>query len=281
VAYDLEQLGPIGFQDLAAALAVKTFGPGVQVMGAGRDGGRDLYHRGPLVWAPERGGETWDGYTVFQVKHKERLAARPQENAAWLWGQIRAELDEWADPAGSRDEVPQFLVFITNVLLSPVPRSGGHDQLNRQIKEYLAALRDARHDLGDGARRKARLARLSRLQAWRFWDGNQLQTLLDLHPGVRRAFPGFFTAADLFAGLVELADALPVDQLAPGLRAHARTTLIGESQVYFDEAGSGDVAGIPCTRSPSTCRSRGARPPSAPPSSRTCSTAASTFSGRR
>jgi hypothetical protein len=37
--YDLEQLGPIGFQDLAAALVVQTFGAGVQVMGSGRDGG--------------------------------------------------------------------------------------------------------------------------------------------------------------------------------------------------------------------------------------------------
>jgi hypothetical protein len=46
VAWDLQQLGPAGFQDLAAALAMQTFGAGVRVMGSGRDGGRDLYHKG-------------------------------------------------------------------------------------------------------------------------------------------------------------------------------------------------------------------------------------------
>jgi hypothetical protein len=48
-------------------------------MGAGRDGGRDLHFRGPLIWqkSEEQAGEVWDGYTVFQVKHKRQLAARP------------------------------------------------------------------------------------------------------------------------------------------------------------------------------------------------------------
>jgi len=72
VAWDLQQLGPAGFQDLAAALAVQTFGTGVQVMGSGRDGGRDLYHRARLIWkeTDEQAGEVWAGYTVFQVKHQ-------------------------------------------------------------------------------------------------------------------------------------------------------------------------------------------------------------------
>jgi hypothetical protein len=83
VKYDLQQLGPTGFQDVAAALAVATFGAGVQVMGAGRDGGRDMYYKGPLVWAKtdEQVGEVWDGYTVLQAKHKAELASRPGDNS--------------------------------------------------------------------------------------------------------------------------------------------------------------------------------------------------------
>jgi hypothetical protein len=247
LAYNLEQLGPTGFQDLGAALAAATFGAGVQVMGSGRDGGRDLYFRGPLLWAktPERAGEVWDGYTVFQIKHKERLAARPEDNASWLWGQVRAELEKWADPAAGRDPVPDYLLFITNVPLSPFPVSGGHDQLNNAITAYIDDLRDDSRDVDDGAVRKAKLVRLSRIRAWRFWDDNQLQTLLNLHAEVRRAFDGFLTAADVFANLAEFTDSLPVDQLEPGLRAHARTALIGEGVIYFDEAGSGDGTGIP------------------------------------
>jgi hypothetical protein len=247
VASDLEQLGPTGFQDLAGALAVAAFGPGVQAMGTGRDGGRDLYHLGPLHWAPKENqpGEVWDGYSVFQVKHKERLDALPGDNARWLQGQIRAELDKWADPQGGRHPIPVGLVFITNVPLSPVPVSGGHDQTLKAIKDYIASLGDASRDIGNGSERKAKYERLSRIRHWRIWDANQIQPMLAGNRDVRQAFPGFFTAADAFAHMLELTGYLAKDDLEAGLRAHARTTLIGDGMIYFDEAGSGNGTGIP------------------------------------
>ena len=247
MAHDLEQLGSAGFQDLAGA----CFGPGVQAMGSGRDGGRDLYHVGPLSWPPgsrgqsDQPGEMWDGYTVFQVKHKERLDALPQDNARWLQGEIRKELKKWADPKGKRKPLPDGLVFITNVPLSSVPGSGGHDETLQAIRDYIDTLADASRDVGDGAERKAQHDRLSRIRRWRIWDANQIQPLLDAHADVRRAFPAFFTAADAFAHMAELTGNIPADKLEPALRAHARTTLIGEGMIYFDEAGSGEGTGIP------------------------------------
>lgn len=75
MTYDLEHLGYSGFQDLAASLAVAVFGPDVEVMGAGRDGGRDMYLDGPLTWTEDQAeSETWTGYTVFQVKSKDNLS---------------------------------------------------------------------------------------------------------------------------------------------------------------------------------------------------------------
>ncbi|GAA0402947.1 hypothetical protein GCM10009530_63650 [Microbispora corallina] len=250
MAYNLEQLGPIGFQDLAAALAVQTFGAGVSVMGAGRDGGRDLYFKGPLIWhkSDEEAGEVWDGYTVFQVKHKKQLSARPSDDASWLWGEVREELETWADPSSGRNPVPDHLVIITNVPLTPVPDAGGHDFLNTKIQGYIDGLKDASRDVGKGADRKARLARISRLHKWRLWDGNQIQALLNSHAGVRQAFPGFLTAADVFANLAEFTGSLPLEQLEPGLRAHARTTLTSEGLIYFDEAGAGDGVSLPVHR---------------------------------
>lgn len=247
MAADLEQVGPTGFQDLAGALCLATFGAGIQAMGAGRDGGRDLYHQGPLVWQGTDGqpNEVWDGYTVFQVKHKRTLDALPADNARWLQGQIRGELGDWADPKPKRDPVPDYLVFITNVPLTPTPGSGGHDETLAAIKTYIDNLADASRDVGDGEERVAKHQRLSQIRKFRIWDANQIRRLLELNPGVRRAFPGFFTAADAFAHMSELTGYLPNDQLEPGLRAHARTTLMGESSVYFDEAGSGDVTGMP------------------------------------
>jgi hypothetical protein len=101
----------MGFQDLAAALAVADFGPGVQVMGAGRDGGRDLYHRGPLIWRPDEDqpGEVWGVHRP--AGEAQGLPSRDhQENVAWLWGQVRAELDAWAGPEGDRSPVPDSWV---------------------------------------------------------------------------------------------------------------------------------------------------------------------------
>jgi hypothetical protein len=74
-------------------------------MGAGRDGGRDLYYRGSLIWKPieDQPGEVWEGYTVLQAKHMGAPSSKHQENAAWLWGQFRGELDAWADGSGSDD----------------------------------------------------------------------------------------------------------------------------------------------------------------------------------
>lgn len=247
--HNVEQLGASGFQDLSAALAVKVCGDHVQVLGSGRDGGRDMYCNGVIVWSgnDDGPGEVWDGYTVFQAKHKERLDAVPMRNAKWLWSQVKGELDKWADPAYKRNPVPNYLVIITNVPLTPTPETGGLALLNRNIADYVEALADDRHDIDDDARkrRETMQARMSRLRAWRVWDGNQIDAYLTVHGDVRRAFAAFLTAADVFANLAECTDKLPLAQLEPGLRRHARTSLVGERFLYFDEAGAGDGTGTP------------------------------------
>lgn len=63
--------------------------------------------------------------------------------------------------------------------------------------------------------------------------------------GVRRSFNAFLTPADIFASLSQFTDRLPVSDLQPGLHRHARTALVGERAIYFDEAGSGDTSGTP------------------------------------
>jgi hypothetical protein len=249
VSGELERLGPTGFQDLAASLAVAHFGPGVQVMGAGRDGGRDLYYRGQLVWQMNKDlpGEVWDGYTVLQVKHMASPSSQHPENAAWLWTQVRKELDAWSDPDGDRTKVPDYLIIITNVLLTPFPEVGGHDVLQSNIDGYLNRLKDSTRDIGSEARatRQARLKRLSRIKKVRVWDGNQVNSLLNLNPGIRDAFPGFLTVGDVFAALRQFSNNIPLAELETGLREHAKSALSGDGLIYFDEAGSGDARGIP------------------------------------
>ncbi|MFL6163568.1 MAG: NACHT domain-containing protein [Jatrophihabitantaceae bacterium] len=269
MAYDFESLGSTGFQDLAASLAVAVFGPSVQVMGAGRDGGRDMYVDGPLSWTsgtsadsdetpssgecqlPHAGDgderlESWSGYTVFQVKHKQALASRPRDNATWLWSEVRKELDEWVlQPAAGRERTPQQLVFITNVALSPTPDSGGHDQLLRQLAEYDAALADHTRDVDERAAtvRRRRLKRLRHISKIRFWDRNNLTALLNAHSGVRTAFKALLTVPDVLADLAAISGALPIDELEDGLRGHARSALLTDGRLYFAEAG-GDSSSV-------------------------------------
>lgn len=245
MADNLEQLGPGGFQSLAAALLLTAFGPGWQAMGAGKDGGRDLYFRGLLTWAPDGGQyNTWHGYTVAQVKHHASLSAKPSENAGWLWGRLREELDAWADPT-ARGEIPDYWLIVTNVALTPMHEAGGHDRIHAAIQGYFDDLDDSSRDLDGGAHRAARRQRLAKLKGWRIWDANQVQALLSIYPRVRQGIPGLLTPGDILASLGETFGVLPAKEVEHGLRAHARTALIGEGNIYFDEAGSGDMSAMP------------------------------------
>lgn len=234
---DLEQLGSTEFQDFAATLAVAAFGSGLIVMGRGRDGGRDFYYKGPLPWGT---AEQWDGYTVFQVKQKERLSADPLADQSWLWSEVRKELNAWCrTDQNKREPLPDQLVFVTNVALTPYPTSGGHDKIRSQINLYVDALRDASRDIDSVAKqqREAKLERIGHIKRFEFWDRNQLLVLLSRYRGIRLAFKGFLTPGDILEVLKATSDHLPMDELEPGLRAHARSMLTADGLVRFAEAG--------------------------------------------
>jgi hypothetical protein len=139
-------------------------------MGAGSDGGRDLYSREPLSGGLS-GDVTFSGYTVFQVKHKATIADRGRANTSWLWDAIRAELLLWSEPGGDRDLLPDSLVFITNAPLSAKPKTGGHDVIRQQIANLKKASSQVLLDASDGdtqqaAERSRRLARIRRIEIW-------------------------------------------------------------------------------------------------------------------
>jgi hypothetical protein len=49
--YQLEELGPRSFEQLAVALARKVIGPGLQVYGSGPDGGREATFASRIDWS--------------------------------------------------------------------------------------------------------------------------------------------------------------------------------------------------------------------------------------
>ena len=252
----LERLGPGSFQDLAAAIVIAECGAQVKALGAGRDGGRDLEYRGELPWRrrsdpADQVPRSWTGHTVFQVKHKATVAADHHDNAAWVKKQIRAELEDWGNPRTSRGAVPNQLVFITNVPLTPVPKSGGLAQVENSISSYMAELFDQgrdperfRKDLYRRDRQEElnrRRVRMRNLQDWDIWDGNQVDALVTVHDKVRQAIPGLLTVGDVLLAFAPGANEIKLEELKPARREQGLASLMSDRYIYFDEAGgSGD-----------------------------------------
>lgn len=250
--HELQLLSPGAFQSMAAALAIAEFGPGVQVMGAGKDGGRDLYFDGTLKFgsADHSSAEAFAGYTVFQVKHSDKISDLETTNASWLWGEVKKELDAWAewDKKDPRDPLPDQLVFITNVALTPVQNTGGHDAIRKNIKVYRDKLDDPSRDTDNQEAildRVQRRKRIAHIKTIRFWDGNQLDALLSTHADVRRRFDAFLTTSDVFTFISELTGNAAVKDSEQVLLDQARTELLSDGLVYFDDAGDRENRGIP------------------------------------
>lgn len=175
---DLTRLGPDAFEQLVLALAVHVLGPGITAFGDGPDGGREATFSGRQQYPNT--ADPWEGYGVLQAKYKDRLFGSGPD-ATWFLGQVKDELDDWADPGKRRvseGRRPEYLIFATNVPLSAVPRRGGRDKADELIEKYREALG---------------------LKGWDVWDGNQITTYLNAYPDVKRPFTALMTPSDALA----------------------------------------------------------------------------------
>ncbi len=193
--YDLTRLGTRSFEQLVVSLGRLELGPGLQVFGDGRDGGREATFDGTINWsatsvAVDPGADQWAGHTVLQSKFRQKPAARPLDNAIWLQGQIKKEIEGWATAAAdkTRKRLPDYLIFVTNLDLSPVAVTGGIDSVESYVNNLLSPGSDAV---------KAGL----RIQGFKIWHADQIRTMLDAHQDVRWAFDGLITVGDILAAL--------------------------------------------------------------------------------
>lgn len=132
--------------------------------------------------------------------------------------------------------------------LTPVQNTGGHDTIRKNIKNYRDQLNDRSreiHDEGAILDKVQRRKRIAHIKTIRFWDGNQLDALLTAHEGVRRRFDAFLTASDVFTFISEFSGNVGVQDSEPVLLDHARTELVSDGLVYFDDAGDRENRGIP------------------------------------
>ncbi|MCK2240988.1 MULTISPECIES: NACHT domain-containing NTPase [unclassified Crossiella] len=215
--YDLSRLGNREFEHLSQALAIRVLGPGVTVFGSGPDGGREATFDGPVDYPSPSTTGTWNGFGVVQAKFKERLTDTTEDNK-WIVRQIKKELEKWKAPSSNRSKnrVPSYVMFTTNVWISSVPESGGIDAANALIESFADALG---------------------LQDWAIWGGDQICRYLDNFAEIRQAFGGFTTPGDVLERLHHL---LPEEIVEVSVAAgrHACSELFASQWIRLNQAGS-------------------------------------------
>jgi hypothetical protein len=181
VDFDFSRFSPRSFERFAQALAVKALGPGISVYGDGPDGGREAAFEGTISFPST--ADPWRGYTVVQVKYRQN-AGNAAEDADWLVGELRNELDAYVDTARDRRRPEQYLL-ITNARLSPVPKtkraSGGIAKADAVFEEY----RD-----------------LIGLKDWRIWHYDELCVRLAEAEEIRRAYSAWVTPSDVLSDVL-------------------------------------------------------------------------------
>ena len=179
--YDFSRFSPQSFERLIQALALAVSGPRLQIFGAGRDGAREATYEGHLAL----GAAAWDGYTVFQAKHR-LFPGQPAKDADWLIGELDGELDKFADPKRNLRR-PDFYVLASNVRLSASAADavgkgeGGIDKVMRHLK-------DKANQIG--------------IKDVCLWHADTLSSLLDNHPGVRQSYDFWVQPGDALAALL-------------------------------------------------------------------------------
>lgn len=179
--YDLTGLGTGTFEEMCRALFQMQLGPAVSQFGIGPDGGREATFRGAIDKIIGKDGDRWAGLAVLQAKFRQRPLGTTQDQQ-WLIGQVRKELQDWANPSKKRraeGAVPDYLVIATNVALSSAT-GGGIDALEALLTELAP-------DAG--------------IRGWLVWHRDQICSILDDAQDIRGAYAGLITSGDVLSQL--------------------------------------------------------------------------------
>lgn len=172
--YDFSRLSTRSFEQMVQSLALASMGGGVDVFGDGPDGGREATFEGlqsyPDSVAP------WTGYGVIQAKFRQKPGVK---DGAWAVKELKEELDKLVKSSVRR---PEYYVFVTNVILTPVATSGGKDKVTATLVTYK---------------------KLLGIKDFRVWDRDQLCALLDTCTDVRTAYQAWITPGDVLAAVLE------------------------------------------------------------------------------
>lgn len=232
MTYDLTRLGSTRFEHLVQALALAHLGHGVEVFGAGPDGGREATFHGKV---PMEGKGTWNGYGVIQAKYKERLTTTAADQS-WFFQTVTTELDKWIDPKKKRHlSQPDYLIVATNVPLTSVDHTGGLDRLDRLFSRY----RDRSETLSDGT---VCMTGMPHFKGYALWHADYLYRLLEGNGEVRRAYADLVLPGDVISRLYD--QVVETDErLAHAWIGHVARAIKADVNVELGE--SGDSTNLP------------------------------------
>ena len=176
--YNLSSLSTRSFEQLIQALATQVIGPGMIIFGDGPDGGREATFEGSMSYPAKDNG--WNGYVVVQAKFKQRLQDS-KKDGEWALEQLRQELAAFADRKTNR-RLPEYYIFATNVVLTPVSKRGAKDKVLKVFGQY-------KKDIP--------------LKDYAIWDYDQIRTFLDNAEAIRHSYAAWITPGDVLSQMIE------------------------------------------------------------------------------
>ena len=209
--YDLSRLSSRSFEHLVQALAARVLGPGIVVFGDGPDGGREAtFERKVPYPSPVEG---WDGYGVVQAKYRQR-PGDTQQDGNWAVDQLKDEIRKYTDPE-SKLRKPDYFIFATNVVLTPVLGRGSKDRAADVLEEFK---------------------RQSTLKDFAIWDYDQVRTFLDAYEDVRKVHTASITPGDVLAEIISHLSPSPTDFHKTFVR-FLEKELLSDECVKLEQAG--------------------------------------------
>jgi hypothetical protein len=177
---NFENFDPSGFEELVVALGTAYIGNGLMPFGDGPDGGREATFHGKMDYPSKK--SAWDGYLVMQCKQKSTLGATRKADADWAINELNKEMKMYQPGNASEPRaIPDYYIFVTNVVLSPVNKTGGKDRFVAELKKWATTLGIKGVDI---------------------WDRDKLDSLLNGKQEVAQRF-GLLHAGDLIHEAVE------------------------------------------------------------------------------
>jgi hypothetical protein len=166
----------------------------------------------------------WEGYLVVQAKFRQRETVGGND-ATWALAELKKDLAKFSDTKRGLRR-PDYYLFATNVILTPLAKKGGKDKITALLTECC---------------------RKHGLKGFRIWDYDQIGTLLDSQQSIRTAYTAWITPGDVLAAVLE-----QMQPTRPDFRAVMRTFIHNELRadqyVNLGQAGHREADRTPLAR---------------------------------